>query len=147
MTIDTSGKWWKGSSPEDLREYLEALTRSSYAINEFRLSRCLCGEVRFNLEVEQDEGIARRICVECKREHFVCDSAEHYQADQRLKKYKCVACTSEVANVGVGFSLYEDKQTVHWLYVGNRCAQCGVLGCMVDWKVGYEPSLHLLGGA
>jgi hypothetical protein len=33
---------------------------------------------------------------------------------------------------------------VHWLYVGCRCAKCGVLGCMVDWKVAYEPSLQLL---
>ena len=26
MTIDTSGKWWKGSAPEDVGEYLQALS-------------------------------------------------------------------------------------------------------------------------
>jgi hypothetical protein len=64
-----------------------------------------------------------------------------------LKKYKCVTCKSKVANVGVGYALYEDHEAVHWLYVGNRCATCGVLGSMVDWKVGYAPSLQLINEA
>jgi hypothetical protein len=145
--IDTSGKWWKGSSPEDLDEYLRALSASSYPISEFRLSQCSCGGVRFVLRVEQDEGIAKRVCESCSAENFICDSAEHSRPGQRLKPFKCVTCKSKVANVGVGFALYEDEKAIQWLYVGNRCADCGVLGSMVDWKVGYEPSLHLLGQA
>lgn len=145
--IDTSGKWWKGSSAEDLQEYLQALSVSSYPISEFRLSQCSCGGVRFVLRVEQDEGIAKRVCEGCSAEHLICDSAEHSQQGQRLKPFKCVTCKSQVANVGVGFALHEDKKAVQWLYVGNRCVECGVLGSMVDWKVGYEPSLHLLGQA
>jgi hypothetical protein len=65
----------------------------------------------------------------------------------RLERFKCVTCKSDIANVGVVFALYEDRGAIHWLYVGERCASCGVLGSMVDWKVAYEPSLHLLGEA
>ena len=147
MTIDTSGKWWKGSAAEDLHEYLSALSSSSYPVHEFRLARCGCGELRFKLEVEQDEGIAKRTCTQCNVEHMICDSAEHHEPGQRLKKFRCITCKGGIANIAVGFSLYEDKQAVRWLYVGNRCAACGILGSMVDWKVGYEPSLHLLDGA
>ena len=143
MTIDTSGKWWKGSAPEDLGEYLRELTAGGYQATEFRLSKCKCGGTRFFLEVEPDEGVARRRCEECDNEHFICDSKEHWEEGLKTKKYKCVTCKSKVANVGVGFAFYEDETAVHWLYVGNRCADCGVLGSMVDWKVGYEPSLQL----
>jgi hypothetical protein len=48
-------------------------------------------------------------------------------------------------NVAAGVCLTPDKDAVKWVFVGNRFAGCGVLGSMVDWKVGYAPSLQLLG--
>src|SRR5262249_2010842 len=112
MAIDTSGKWWKGSSADDLAEYLRNLTRDSYPIDEFRLARCCCGEIRFNLEVEPDEGIAKRTCVQCRREHLIADSADNYEPDQHLERFECIDCKSSVANVGVGYSLYQDREAV-----------------------------------
>ena len=147
MSIDTSGKWWVGSALTDLHEYLKALADDSYPVHEFRLARCPCGGERFELHVEQAEGVARRTCIQCKARHWIADSAEHLESRTRLKRYKCITCKSTHANVGVGYSLYEDATAIRWLYVGNRCAECGVLGSMVNWKVGYEPSLQLLGDA
>jgi hypothetical protein len=144
MTIDTSGKWWKGDAPEDLDEYLHAYTEDGDAITEFRLARCGCGSVRFQLEVDEDEGVARRTCEACGEKHFICDSEENWTPGLKTKKYKCITCKSKIANIGVGFALYDGGRAVKWLYVGYRCIQCGVLGAMVDWKVGYEPSLQLL---
>ena len=144
MSIDTSGKWWKGSSPDDLEEYLRALSEEGYPIDDFRLSQCPCGSNRFLLEVNVEEGLARRVCERCGTKHFICDSEENWSPNVQMRKFKCVTCKSKIANVGVGFSLYEDKQAVRWLYVGERCAECGTLGSMVDWKVGYEPSLQLI---
>jgi hypothetical protein len=143
MPIDTSGKWWKGSAPEDVGEYLQALSSSSYPASEFRLCRCQCGGVTFRLEVEQDEGVAKRACANCGAEHLICDSADNYEEGMKLRKFKCV-CKTALANVGVSFSLHEGGQSIRWLWVGHRCVQCGVLGSIVEWKVGYEPSLHLL---
>jgi len=48
-----------------------------------------------------------------------------------------------ILNVGVGFSLYDDGE-VRWLYLGERCSKCGILGCFAGWKVGYSPSKGLL---
>jgi len=143
MTIDTSGKWWVGTSPDDIREYLVALTKDSYLVNEFRLARCDCGVKAFRLEADDGEGAARRTCVSCGKEHFICDSQECW-ADAEPEPWRCIECGSEEANVGVGFSLYADGENVRWLYVGVRCARCGILGSFADWKVGYGPSLQLM---
>lgn len=143
MAIDKSGKWWTGSTPDDLREYLEALSEDSYKVHEFRLARCHCGSVDFEVETSDEDGVARRTCAKCRNEHFICDSGEYWdEAD--TERWQCIECQSIIANVGVGFSLYDDRQDIHWLYIGERCAQCGLLGCTASWKIGYGPSLQLL---
>jgi hypothetical protein len=142
MTIDTSGKWWKGSSSKDIASYLEALFEDSYPIHEHRLSVCECGSNEFSLHWIPDEGAARRTCAKCAKKHFICDSKENWEG--RPKKNKCVECKSDIANIGVAFSLREDKSDVRWIYVGYRCANCGVLGSPADWKIDYGPSLGLM---
>jgi hypothetical protein len=145
MTIDTSGKWWVGDSPEDLDEYLQAYTSDSYQSKVFRLARCACGSEVFELEADDEEGVARRTCVACRRVHYICESDE-YLEDARPKKWRCVVgCRSTQANVGVGFAVYDDDPTgIKWLYVGERCAKCGVLGCFAGWKVAESDALHLM---
>ena len=77
-------------------------------------------------------------------EHYFCDSEEYWD-ECSPKKWKCIGkCKSKTANVCVGFALREDGGDVHWLYVGQHCSQCGVLGSCVDWKIDYSPSLQLL---
>jgi hypothetical protein len=147
MTIDTSGQWWTGTTPEDLREYLRVLSGDSYPVGEFRLSQCTCGGKVFHLHVEQGEGVARRTCVECGHKHWIADSSENYEKGMRLKKFRCITCKSHSSNVAVGFSLLADKSEIKWVFVGNRCAECGTLGSMVDWSIGYAPSLQLLSEA
>jgi hypothetical protein len=143
MAIDKSGKWWIGSKPEEIAEYLDALSEDSYKIHEFRLAHCDCGSLEFRLDASNHDGVARRICAHCKKEHFICDSKKFWdEAEPEL--WKCVECESETANIGVGFSLYDDRQDIHWLYIGVRCARCGVLGCFAGWKIGYGPSLQLM---
>lgn len=142
MSIDKSGKWWVGSSPEDVREYLEAYSADGYKVTEFRNTKCSCGSSEFRLAADDDEGCAQRTCVSCGKTQFICDS-EEYWAGATPEEWKCVECNSTSANVGVGFSLYEDGE-IRWLYIGERCAGCGVLGCFAGWKVAYSPSKHLL---
>lgn len=143
MTIDTSGEWWKGGEPNDLRDYLAAL-ENTYPIDEFSLALCACGSDSFLLDYDAREGMARRTCRICSAEHFICDSAE-YWSEAEPQRWQCVECGGAASNVGVGFSLYEPGGDVRWLYVAARCVQCGVLGCYSDWKVAYGPSNQLLG--
>jgi hypothetical protein len=32
---------------------------------------------------------------------------------------------------------------VRWLYAGERCASCGVLGCFAGWKIAYSAAKQL----
>jgi hypothetical protein len=144
MSVDKSGKWWVGERPGDIHEFLEAYTSDGYGVDEFRLSRCGCGSDEFVLWADDDEGCARRQCRSCKQLKFICDS-EQYWSQAEPEKWKCIECKSKAraCNIGVGFSLYEDGE-VRWLYVGVRCASCGILGCFAGWKVAYSPSRQLL---
>lgn len=142
MSIDTTGKWWLGSEPADIREYLVAYTQDGYPVSDFRLAKCSCGSDIFNMATDDDEGVAKRTCVTCASEHFICDS-EEFQEDAKLEEFSCIECGSKQANIGVGFSLYDDGE-IRWLYVGARCVACGILGCFADWKVAYSPSRDLI---
>jgi hypothetical protein len=146
MTIDTSGKYWKGSDASDLQEYLAALSASNYLATEFRFAKCSCGSDAFRLAVDANEGAAQRTCAQCGAEHFIADSQEYWE-EATPKAWKCVSkCKSKTANICVGFALRADRQDVHWIYIGTRCTQCGILGCYGDWKIDYSPSLQLLEG-
>jgi hypothetical protein len=135
MAIDTSGKWWVGTEPSDIEEYLKAFKAEGYDVDRFKLSRCQCGQDHFRLEIDDDEGAAKRTCPSCGAVAFIGDSDRYFA--NTTQSFKCVECAASECNVGVGFSLYEaDGADVRWLSVGARCVGCGVLGCMVDWKVG-----------
>jgi hypothetical protein len=144
MSIDTSGEWWKGSQPNDIKEYLEAYSSDGgYLTEEFALSKCSCDSIEFHLEADDDEGAAKRICTKCKSEHFICDSEEYWE-DAEPEEWECIECGSKITNIGVGFALYPDDKEIKWIYVGVRCSKCGILGCFASWKVGYAPSRHLI---
>jgi hypothetical protein len=141
MSIDKSAKWWVGTSAEDIKEYLEAYSADNYKASVFRLATCSCSHDAFHLLADDDEGCAKRICTSCGREQFICDSDEYWTAASP-EEWKCIECGSTKTNIGVGFSLYEDGE-IRWLYVGVRCATCGILGCFAGWKIAYSPSKHL----
>ena len=144
MAIDRSGDWWVGDGAIDIHEYLLAYSAAIYKVQHFRLARCECGSEEFGLEFSDAEGVVRRTCAQCGEAHFICDS-EMFWRDADIEVFQCPICKSSTANVGVGFSLDEEEADIRWIYVGVRCAGCGVLGCVAGWKVGYGPSLHLMG--
>jgi hypothetical protein len=143
MSIDKSGKWWIGSEPNDIKEYLEAYASEGYEADEFRLSNCNCGSKIFYLYSDDDEGVAKRVCVDCGAEHFICDSEEFWD-EAKPKEHTCIECKSNGANIGVAFSLYENRDGIKWLYIGYRCNDCGVLGCCAGWKIGESGSNFLM---
>ena len=143
MAIDNSGEWWVGSEPEDIRGFLEGYAPEGYEVHRFCLARCDCGSVEFHLEADDDEGVAKRRCGRCDTEHFICDSAEYWDEAQP-EQCRCAECACDVMNVGVGFSQYPDSTTsIRWLYVGVRCANCGVLGCFAGWKVALDDVAYM----
>ncbi len=142
MAIDKSSKWWTSPLPENIKGFLEAYSSDAYQAHDFRLSKCSCGSVIFRLEASDNDGVAKRICTNCNASHFMLDSEEYWD-EATPDKWKCVECKGDKTNVGVGYSYYEDGE-VKWVYIGCRCPKCGILGCFAGWKIGYEPSRHLL---
>jgi hypothetical protein len=143
VAIDTSGKWWRGDSPTDIEEYLRAYTSDTYPIVHYRACVCSCGSVEFGMEKDSADQ-ARRNCARCGARHYIAD-AEEYWEPGRPKKWKCIECRGTVCNIGVGFAGYDDDPTgIKWLYTGERCIACGILGSFADWKVALSNALRLL---
>jgi hypothetical protein len=140
MTIDTSGTYWVGTEAADIDEYLRAFTAGSYPADRFVHSVCGCGHDRFRLQVDADEGAARRTCALCLAPHFICDSQEAWDAGEP-EEVVC-PCGVNFFELAVAFS-HRDDGTVKWLTVGLRCGGCGILGAAVDWKIDYSPASHL----
>lgn len=141
--IDRSGEWWIGESYGDLVQYVSAYAVENYAADEIVRSACQpCGERLFALVVDDDEGCAQRVCCNCNDSKFIADSSEYWD-DADPGEAAC-PCGQGAFELAVGFSLLEDRREVRWITVGGRCVGCGVLGVYVDWKVGYEPSGHLI---
>jgi hypothetical protein len=148
MAIDDSGRWWVGSEPADIQEFLEAFTESEggYRCSAFRLVRCPCGSEQFMLQRAAE--VTRRTCAACDANKLICREAEDWEeaeAEEGTEGYSCIECGSPYANIGVGFASYDEApeiNVVKWFYVGVRCAVCGVLGCFNDGKVG--PGSHCL---
>lgn len=136
MSIDTSGKWWKGSEFADIADYLKALKPGGYEVNEVKQSICKCGGTLFRLHVDRDDELSQRGCVACGSKMFFADSEEYW--NEASPKKRLCPCKSDVCEIGVGFTIGEAGDWVRWMSIGTRCAKCGVLGCPVDWKAEYE---------
>lgn len=138
MTIDKSGKWWKGENFDDLAEYIKLLTAEGYPAEQVIHCVCICGNTTFRL-VSGGES-AQRICAKCGEAALICDSP--YWEDAEPEKVRC-PCRNMVFEVGVGYS-FRSTGDIKWITVGERCTECGTLGSCADWKVDYSPSRHLL---
>jgi len=140
LTIDKSGRWWKGEDFDDLAEYIRTLTAEGYPAERIVQSICACGGTVFRLEADAEEGCARRTCVGCEATAFICDSGE-YWADAEPEPVAC-PCGGEQFELGVGFSPRANGD-VRWITVGERCTRCGILGSATDWKIDYGPTDRL----
>jgi hypothetical protein len=146
VAIDTSGRWWRGSQGEDIEAYLAAYTAESYGMKHYRACICACGSTEFSVERDAADQ-ARRKCAGCGTLHYIADAEEDWEPGL-AKRYKCIECKSPRCNVGVGYAGYDDDATgIKWIYVGVRCAQCGILGCFAEWKVALSDALDLLNKA
>jgi hypothetical protein len=105
-------------------------------------SQCSCGGTLFWMQCSEEEGVANRTCVACKRAYYIGDSEEHWAAAD-VGDATC-PCKAKVFNIAVGYCCNEAETVVTWMVVGGGCAACGEAGVYADWCIDYEPSAHLL---
>jgi hypothetical protein len=129
-------------SQDDLVAVIRQYSAGGYPAEHFADAVCCCGCRIFELAVDEDEGVAIRVCTKCEAEHAVGDS-EEYLEDAELEFCECL-CDAAAFEITVGVALYPESEDVRWLYLGCRCPQCNLAGCYADWKnefLGYRELL------
>ena len=145
MTIKKAGKFWRGDNLGDLATYIQKHQAGGYAVQHVKEVTCRqCQQGTFRVLVDDDEGCALTICLNCQAETPIADSGE-YLEDAELGECAC-PCEGETFAVAVGFAMTADDE-VRWISVGLRCLTDGTLGVYSDWKVDYTPTAHLLANA
>ena len=136
--IDKSGKYWHGDCANDIDEYLEAYT----ACSEIDVKPVICGSCGsdvLSMRIDANEDAIQVKCPSCGAKKVILDCEEVWE-DARPRLRKCAVCkTSKEHNVRAGF-LRRENGNAKWVYIGSRCANCGVLASYLDWKISYEPT-------
>ena len=105
-------------------------TLNGYPISNFDQLVCSCGESKFKLFSDDEEGGACGVCIACGTEYDVENSVSYIESRQQ----NICNCDNEILELGVGRALYREGPDVCWVYVGAECKKCGLAGVYVDWK-------------
>ena len=136
--IDKSKKYWTGDSAKDISEWLRLYTGDD-SLDVKSVICHTCGGDSFELRVDQNESAIQVKCTACGTKKILLDCGDIW-ADAKPRLRKCSVCkTSKSYNVKVGF-VRRENGCVKWVYIGNRCTECGTLGSYLDWKIDYEPT-------
>ena len=137
--MERRGEWYAGNDFDDLVEYLRS-PQGDYPADRVEQCRCSCGHTAFQLDVDDEQGCARRTCLSCRAAVLLADSDDVWD-DSDPGAAQC-PCGGERFEVGVGFSLQADDD-IYWITIAARCLSCGVLAVYADWKIDYVPTAHL----
>ena len=144
MVLNKRGRQYYGDCQDDIRSEVHRYSQlNEYVVQHFADAICACGSKVFRLSLDDNAGVAFRICSKCNCEHAIGDS-EDYLEDASLEECAC-PCGNEAFEITLGVSLYEDSEDVRWLYLGFRCPECGLTAVYGDWKnefIGYQALLE-----
>lgn len=133
MTLQKRGNSFYGDSQGDIREELRRYgALNGYEPGQFADAVCICGARTFRLLLDDEAGVAIRVCSACAHEHPMGDS-EDYLDEASPEECEC-PCGAGIFELTAGVALYEASDDVRWLYVGCRCTTCGLTACYGDWK-------------
>lgn len=127
---------------DELRRSIEEFSAGGYPVDRVQFSTCTCGGEKFAVVLEDEVGVAARICAACEEEAALADSDDHFDDVEEVQQAEC-SCGNDEFRVAVGFALDHDGE-VRWVSVGLRCTADGIAGVYVDWKIDYRPTAHLL---
>ena len=129
--VDKDGLTY-GDAQADIRDCLRQYSADEYPVEHFADAVCTCGSRQFQLAIDEEAGVAARLCTACDNEHVMADGEAHVDQAE-LEICECL-CGEDAFEITLGVALYADSQDVRWLYVGCRCVACGLTGCYGDWK-------------
>ena len=124
-----------------LRKAVEEFEAGGYPVDLVNFAICDCGDETFNVVLDDEVGVAARICVACGSEAGIVDSDERFNDVDSVTQAEC-RCGNNEFHVATGYALTGGE--VRWVSVGLRCTRDGIAGVYVDWKIDYQPTAHLL---
>jgi hypothetical protein len=118
--------------------------KNAYHAEHFAIAQCAgCGCRIFTLLMNEEEGVAARICTACSEEHGIGDSDDYIDEVDEVSPIECT-CGADRFEIMAGVALYADSEDVRWFYLGCECVECGLSGVYGDWKnefIGYQALL------
>ena len=103
-------------SQADIRDELIRYSKlNGYVAEHFADAKCNCGSTQFKLVMDENAGVAVRLCQSCGDEHGMGDS-DDYADEAELNISECT-CGGDLFEITVGVSFYADSEDVRWLYV------------------------------
>lgn len=144
MALNKRGRHYYGDSQDDIRSEVQRYSQlNRYVAKHFADAICECGSKVFRLSLDDNAGVAIRICSKCNSEHAIGDSKD-YLKDATPEECAC-PCGNEAFEITLGVSLYDNSVDVKWLYLGCRCPECKLTAVYGDWKnefIGYQALLE-----
>ena len=138
--IDRTPKYRTGTSPDDMIEWLREYTEDdSLEVHHVKCQNC--GNIALEARVDGDEGAIQYNCPECGTKKILLDG-EDIWADCHPKKRKCIVCKNSRFNIAVGF-IRRESGDVRWVYIGERCSNCGTLASYADWEINFGPTAEM----
>ena len=143
MTVTKGRPWWTGTTAADIDTYLaEFSEKQGDVVGEVVHARCsVCDADRFHLEVDDEEGFARRRCT-ARAPVVMLDAAD--VAEDACSPRRRPPLRWRASSRSRSASPAAQDRKVRWVYLGLRCVLDGVLGVYADWGIDYTPSRHLL---
>ena len=133
MATSQKAGYWYGTDDSDIQaEIVRYSEANKYPAVRFSQASCGCGGDAFELESDEEAGVARRTCAGCGEIKLMGDSAS-YIAEATPERHICI-CDHNVFGITSGVALYPDSNDVRWYYIGCRCRACQLVGVFADWK-------------
>jgi nitrite reductase/ring-hydroxylating ferredoxin subunit len=137
MTITKRGEYHYGEGHEDLHDLIELYAKAAgFSAEVFADAYCACEAKVFELYVDDEEGVAVRVCTACGADHPIGDSAQ-FLDEAELQQCEC-PCGAASFEVSSGACLHEDSDAVKWFYLAGRCTSCNFVAVFGDWKNEHE---------
>lgn len=117
--------------------------QNGYKAEHFAVAKC-CDRNVFRLVINEEEGVAARICTACDTEHGIGDSDDYIDEVEAVYPVNC-SCDNDQFEIMAGVALYRMSEDVRWFYLGCECSVCGLSGVYGDWKnefLGYTNLLN-----
>ncbi|HEY1098752.1 MAG TPA: hypothetical protein VGF99_07480 [Myxococcota bacterium] len=105
-----------------------------YAPTHVVVPTCSCGTAqrRFTVLIDDEVGVAVRVCAACGDEHGMGDADDFFD-EAEPGECEC-PCGGGVFDVAAALAAYDDGVGLRWVSIGLRCVACDTVACYGDWK-------------